>query len=313
MSFDLAGLKRAVARHGTVARVVVARAEGSAPREPGAAMLVWASGQEGTIGGGALEWEAAARAREVLGGRDMVLNLPLGPALGQCCGGAVTLVIERYDAARLAGLGGEVVVRRVSGRGEMPLNMRKAMGLARSCGQPPEMLFTGGWLLEPIAPPRQALWIHGAGHVGRALVSVLAPLPGFEITWLDTAAQRFPEEITPRVHRLVAANPAEAVKHAPADAGHLVVTYSHALDLEICHRLLGHGFAYAGLIGSRSKWARFRSRLRQLGHGEASISRIECPIGMPELGKHPQAIAVGVAATLLSPARAAEIRGDKTG
>ncbi len=313
MSFDLAGLKRTVARHGTVARVVVARAEGSAPREAGAAMLVWDGGQEGTIGGGALEWEATRLAREVLCGRDRVLNLPLGPALGQCCGGAVTLVIERYDAARLAGIGNHVVVRRVSGRGEMPLNMRKAMSLARSSGQVPAVLFAGGWLLEPVTPPAQAVWIYGAGHVGRALVRVLAPLPAFEITWLDTAAARFPEDIPPRVHRLVAANPADAVKHAPADARHLVLSYSHALDLEICHRLLGHGFSRAGLIGSRSKWARFRSRLRQLGHTDASISRIECPIGMPELGKHPQAIAVGVAATLLSPAREAELRGGMTG
>jgi xanthine dehydrogenase accessory factor len=105
-----------------------------------------------------------------------------------------------------------------------------------------------------------------------------------------------PEAVT----QLVAADPAAAVAYAPAEAEHLIVTYSHALDLDLCHRLLGHGFGSAGLIGSATKWARFRSRLRQLGHADAAISRICCPIGQPGLGKHPQAIAVGVAATLLS-------------
>ena len=87
---------------------------------------------------------------------------------------------------------------------------------------------------------------------------------------------------------------------APAEAEHLVLTYSHALDLEICHRLLGHGFRAAGLIGSATKWARFRSRLAALGHAPEQVARIRCPIGDPALGKHPQAIAVGVAAEILS-------------
>jgi xanthine dehydrogenase accessory factor len=75
------------------------------------------------------------------------------------------------------------------------------------------------------------------------------------------------------------------------------------LDLELCHALLGHGFASLGLIGSATKWARFRGRLGALGHAAAHIARIECPIGDPSLGKHPQAIAIGVAAAFLSQAR----------
>jgi Xanthine and CO dehydrogenases maturation factor, XdhC/CoxF family len=70
------------------------------------------------------------------------------------------------------------------------------------------------------------------------------------------------------------------------------------MDLALCHAALGRGFAFAGLIGSHSKWARFRNRLRVLGHGDAAIARICCPIGQKSLGKHPQAIAVGVAAQL---------------
>ena len=79
-----------------------------------------------------------------------------------------------------------------------------------------------------------------------------------------------------------------------------MLTYSHALDLDLCHRLLAHGFARAGVIGSATKWARFRSRLAALGHAPDAIARIDCPIGDPSLGKHPQAIAIGVAQAVLS-------------
>jgi xanthine dehydrogenase accessory factor len=95
---------------------------------------------------------------------------------------------------------------------------------------------------------------------------------------------------------------AEAVLEAPAEAEHLVMTFSHALDLELCHRLLCQGFARLGLIGSATKWARFRSRLAALGHAPAQVARIDCPIGDPALGKHPQAIAIGVAAAFLGQA-----------
>ena len=84
-----------------------------------------------------------------------------------------------------------------------------------------------------------------------------------------------------------------------------MLTYSHALDLELCHRLLTHGFARAGLIGSATKWARFRARLAALGHPPYAIARIDCPIGNPALGKHPQAIAIGVAAAFVMPCKAA--------
>jgi len=143
------------------------------------------------------------------------------------------------------------------------------------------------------------LWVWGAGHVGRALVDVLSPLPEFAITWVDTTAERFPSDIPLGVVPVPAADPALLVPHAPENAQHLILTYSHALDLALCHSLLGHGFAFAGLIGSATKWARFRSRLASLGHSPEQISRITCPIGHPALGKHPQMIAVGVAAQLL--------------
>ena len=92
-----------------------------------------------------------------------------------------------------------------------------------------------------------------------------------------------------------------------------MLTFSHSLDLELCHRLLGHGFRTLGLIGSATKWARFRSRLAALGHAEARIARIRCPIGDPGLGKHPQAIAIGVAADLLGQRSAGQAKKERRG
>lgn len=233
-------------------RVRVAAAAGSTPREVGAEMYVMAEGQIGTIGGGALEFEAARQARAMLaeGPARLERVVPLGPALGQCCGGSVTLAFEAVDA------------------------------VAPRAGAP--------------------LWIWGAGHVGRALVQVIAALPDWSITWVDTGADRFPGGIPDGVAPLVAADPLRVVPRAPKDADHLILTYSHDLDLKLCDGLLRHGFSSCGLIGSATKWARFRSRLTALGHGPAEISRIACPIGDPSLGKHPAAIAVGVAAALLN-------------
>lgn len=300
MSLDREALTRAAAR-GPFVRVLVAEAQGSTPREAGAAMLVGADWAEGTIGGGALEYEAMARARETLarGGAGRFERIALGPAMGQCCGGAVCLAYEVMTAESVAGLAPGIWARPVAGAaGPMPLGVRRALARARDRGAVPAILIEG-WLLEEVAAPARALWIWGAGHVGRALVSVLAPLPGLAICWADSGAERFPAAIPPGVTPMIAANPAELVALAPRDAHHLVLTYSHALDLELCHRLLGHGFDSLGLIGSATKWARFRARLAGLGHDGAQISRIACPIGDPTLGKHPQAIAVGVASALI--------------
>ncbi|WP_343080993.1 xanthine dehydrogenase accessory protein XdhC [Ostreiculturibacter nitratireducens] len=315
MSFDREALARAVAAHGSVVRIVVAGASGSTPRETGASMLVWESGQDGTIGGGTLEWEATDRARRMLaeGAAPRVVKVPLGPALGQCCGGAVTIVLERFDRTALAALpDAPVIARPVGDPAEMPLSVRRLVQRARE-GLAPSPQLVEGWMVEPASAPSRTLWIWGAGHVGRALVSVLARLPDFAITWVDTSADRFPPVIPERVEQIVAAEPGRLVAHAPRDAEHLVLTFSHALDLDLCHRLLTHGFARLGLIGSATKWARFRSRLATLGHGAADIGRIDCPIGDPSLGKHPQAIAVGVAAALLKAQGAARTKKERAG
>lgn len=230
-------------------RVTITKTTGSTPRETGTQMLVWKDRIEGTIGGGALEWDAIAEARLMLTEDRTTLTrrIPLGPSLGQCCGGAVTLLWEKADTM--------------------------------------------------IDAPKRPLWIYGAGHVGQAIVNVMVPLPDFEITWIDTGADRFPKT---DVTTLIAANPAAVVKHAPPNAEHLILTYSHEIDLQLCHAILSQPFVAAGLIGSATKWARFKTRLAALGHASAQISRIACPIGDPSLGKHPAALALGVATAMIS-------------
>lgn len=206
----------------------------------------------------------------------------------------MTLWTEVFEAVPEALAG--VVAR---GPGEMPLAVKRMLAAARGQGLRPATGLVAGWLVEPVMVAERQVWVWGAGHVGRALVSALAPLPGIAVTWVDVGAQRFPDIVPEGVTVVPARDPALVADHAPLAAEHLVLTFSHALDLELCHRLLTRGFRGLGLIGSATKWGRFRGRLKALGHEAADIGRIRCPIGDPSLGKHPQAIAVGVVAELL--------------
>ncbi len=310
MSFDLAALTDAVDRLGPVVRVIVTRTAGSVPRVAGTSMIVAAGTQEGTIGGGALEYEATRVARDILSdGAARHAVLPLGPGLGQCCGGSVSLVWERFDRMTLPAalpymrpLGG--------GADEIPPHVMLRCSAMKPGALPVE---TEGWLIETAPLPRRPLWIYGAGHVGRAIVGMVAPLPDYAVTWVDARAEAFPDVILDGVLPVVAAEPAVLARFAPREAEHLILTHSHEMDLAICHALLGHGFESAGLIGSATKWARFRARLAALGHSPSRISAIACPIGDPTLGKHPQAIAVGVTAALLRPKARTATRGAQTG
>ena len=159
MSFPLQRMIE-LAASGPVVRVVVAGTQGSVPREVGASMLVTADGLEGTIGGGALEFEAIERARALLAeGRDLLERKPLGPALGQCCGGAVTVLTEVWDAERLAMVEGEIVVRALPGtEGEMPLAVRRSLAKARSSGEA-IVGMVDGWMIEPVAKPARESWV----------------------------------------------------------------------------------------------------------------------------------------------------------
>jgi xanthine dehydrogenase accessory factor len=330
-------LRACVEREGIAVRVAVTAAEGSTPREVGAAMLVTPSGLTGTIGGGELELQATQAARRLMASaacawQRTTLSLPLGPALGQCCGGHVRLLLEAYGAREMALLPAAAqsrfaLVLHPTSSGE-PLQIVEQRGAAKQLPLPLaaarlvlEMLSgqqqaaarlvrgrrgEGDWYVEPLAPPAVPLFLYGAGHVGRALVRVLDGLP-FAVTWADTAADRFPDAPPASVSRLVSPDLAAVVQAAPPHAYHLVMTYSHALDLEICHAVLRRGtFAYLGLIGSRTKRARFVKRLGDLGHPATEIARMHCPIGLQGLsGKAPAVIALSVAADLVMRANAA--------
>ena len=290
MSLDLRDLATAVAAHGKVRRVVVTETRGSVPREAGAAMLVWEGGQSGTIGGGRLEWEAA---RQDTPG---VRRHALGPAMGQCCGGAVVLHVSVWDKAALEGLdksGGLAA----HGVGPRPVGLGAEMARIAATGATLPRLFEG-WLIETVAPARQPVTVWGAGHVGGALVGMLAPLPDLAVTWSDLP-EKMPATAPEGVAAVPAADLPTLARHADPAAWHLIMTHGHDIDLALCNMLLSRGAGWIGLIGSETKWARFRSRLRSLGHTDAEISRIRCPIGDPALGKHPQAIALGVATGLV--------------
>ena len=246
--------------------VEITATRGSAPRDAGTAMQVTAARTDGTIGGGALEYQAITQARVMLatGATERVERVALGPGLGQCCGGAVTLRFSRE---------------------------RRPIDLARYHAHP----------IRAHQPHPAVLWLWGAGHVGRAVVRACPP-QAFRITWVDEAADRFPDwaqTVRPEggLAILPAADMPRLAAHAPIDAHHLIFTYSHQIDLALCAALLRRGAASLGLIGSQTKRARFWNRLSAMGLDPA---RVTCPIGDPSLGKAPEAIARGTIAALLA-------------
>jgi xanthine dehydrogenase accessory factor len=249
--------------------VLVLESRGSVPREAGTRMLVSTDAVAGTIGGGHLELQAIARARALLADRITAPQdqpIALGPTLGQCCGGALTLRTAPLDAAALA-----------------------------------------AW---PDEPALFHLQLYGAGHVGRAIVQLLAHLP-CAVDWIDEREAEFPAEPGPPHIRRLCVEPVEAeVPLAPPGTFYLVLTHSHDLDLAITEAILRRGDAgYLGLIGSATKRARFLARFRQRGVADTALDRLTCPIGVPGIpGKQPEQIAVAVVAQLLQVAAAAATR-----
>ena len=187
--------------------------------------------------------------------------MPLGPGLGQCCGGAVRLHYTFQPHL---------------------VDLPQVFAQPSSGGTP------------------QALWLWGAGHVGRACVHLSDP-DTFRITWIDTTRDRFPAEVPDHVEAICALDMPRLASRAARGAEHLIFTYSHEIDLALCAALLRRGVKGIGLIGSDTKWARFSKRLTDMGLDPA---RIVCPIGEKRLGKHPDAIAHGVLQRLNTDRRA---------
>ncbi len=157
----------------------------------------------------------------------------------------------------------------------------------------------GGWV-EPIGTSARSVYLFGAGHVGRALALALAPLP-FAVRWIDSRRDAFPAVAPANVALVFAPEPAAEIASAPDGALIVVMTHSHALDLEIVAAALSAGrFGFVGLIGSSTKRARFLSQMRAAGLSEAALAGLVCPIGAPVLkSKDPAVIAASTAAQLL--------------
>jgi xanthine dehydrogenase accessory factor len=247
--------------------VTVQSHRGSVPREAGAWMAVFAQDQVGTIGGGHLEWQALSEARALLAGQSgaMTLRFALGPSLGQCCGGEVVLGFEHVTAKDIPRL---------------------------------QALFSAARSVLPFVA------LFGGGHVGRALALTLAHLP-LQLRWVDSRDEIFPTRMPAHVQT----EHSDPVQAAVADlaAGSLVVvmSFSHAEDLEVVAACLRRqrvqaDLPFIGLIGSKSKWAAFRHRLEARGFTAPELAQVTCPIGVPGVhGKAPEVIAVAVAAQLL--------------
>lgn len=270
------------------------------------------------------------------------LRLALGAAMGQCCGGVVDVLFEHLAAGgggwvdeALRGFGARrpmVLVTSIGAKGESSWSLLTADGWQgglpgdRAATEARRLLEQGGAaaclrdgeariLLEPLADDAASLALFGAGHVGSALIDVLAGLD-WRVRWIDGRRDIFPQTVPANVIPVESAEPAREVLAMPPAAAYLVMTHSHALDYEICEQVLTRNdFLYCGLIGSRSKRRRFEKRLRGQGLSEARIERLTCPIGLPGLeGKRPAEIAVSVAAQLLKvrQSRPMKTSGDTT-
>jgi len=261
----LAGSWLASKRRGIVVEVIEAR--GSAPREAGTRMLVSLRDTAGTVGGGHLELKAIERAHQMLRSDELAPHsehFPLGPALGQCCGGAVTLFYAPLDADALARwpitaprfhlqLYGAGHVGRAIARALAPLDVRVDWIDERDEEFPSEFFEHGGpW----------------PDHIRKVCVDAVEG----------------------------------EVRSAPAAAFYLVLTHWHDLDLRISEAILRRGdFGFFGLIGSKTKRQRFIHRFEQRGIGDEAIARMSCPIGVPGItGKEPEVIAASVVAQLLA-------------
>jgi xanthine dehydrogenase accessory factor len=244
----------------------LATVRGSSPREAGAFMLIDADHTLGTIGGGALEYMVIARARQVLrdGLPDDAMDIPLGPEIGQCCGGRVNVSLRVVDPA----LAGRLTAK-----------------------------------VEAEQAARPHVYLFGSGHVGQALARALALLP-LKVHVIDTR----PEELAglpDSVEARAVALPEALVRSAPPGSSYVILTHDHALDFLIASEALQRADApYVGMVGSRTKLAKFTSWYLGEGGDRSALARLVLPIGgaaFPRgLGdKRPEVIAALAAAEIM--------------
>lgn len=246
-----------LARSGPIVGVCISKVRGSSPREAGALMLVADAALWGTVGGGQLEYLAIDEARALVrsAGRSRQMNVPLGPEIGQCCGGHVQLdlrVLDKADKAQLL--------------------VQERARLAAL----PEVL------------------ILGSGHIGRALAYAFAPLP-VRAMLVDSRAEelaRAPDGI----EQLCTPLPEIALRRARAGAAYIVATHEHSLDFLLAAEALARGdAAYVGMIGSKTKRAKFESWT----NGE--VDQLVCPMAATHKGdRRPEVIAAFVVAEVMA-------------
>jgi len=246
--------------------VAVAGAAGSTPRDTDAWMLVAAEGLFGTVGGGQLEYMAIDHARRALrqGVRAEAMNIPLGPEIGQCCGGRVDLSFTPVTADVAAFL------------------------IARSDREMAE---------------RPHVYIFGAGHVGDALASALSLVP-VRTVLVDTREQELSVSKAQGIETCLTAMPEAVVRDASAGSSFVILTHDHALDFLIAAEALRRDdTAYVGMIGSKTKRATFKNWLtREIGRPEL-FGRLICPIGGTAVrDKRPAVIAALAAAEIVTAA-----------
>jgi xanthine dehydrogenase accessory factor len=324
--------------------VSVASVRGSAPREIGARMIVTPRHSIGSIGGGQLEYRCVRVAidclRESSGRTRFSQRFPLGADLGQCCGGVVEVLFERFERRQSVWfdelfrlyVAREPVIMASCSTGKYLLTADNIYSDSES-DMPDRVLctartmlasgnraarsveFAGQTLLfEPVVESGMNIAIFGAGHVGSACVASLSRID-CRIRWIDGRRGLFPEVLPANVSVIESDSPVLEVNAMPQGTFYLVMTHSHPLDYDLCHAVLRRNdFAYCGLIGSKSKRRRFEKRLRALGLAASILESLTCPIGLPGIcGKTPEEIAIGVTAQLLQirdAGRAAQAHGE---
>lgn len=235
---------------------------GSSPREQGTFMLVGPAAIFGTIGGGALEYMVIDHARRLIGEEraEDAMDVPLGPEIGQCCGGRVGVSLRFADA-----------------KVRQDLIERIAADVAKACH----------------------VYIFGAGHVGRVLAQILSLLP-VKVEVIDTRQEEL-ALLAPGIAARRVAMPEAVVRAAPPHSAFVILTHDHALDFLIANEALARKDAvYIGMVGSRTKRAKFSSWFVEQGGDVGALSRLVLPIGAQGLGdKRPSVIAALAAAEIM--------------
>ncbi|MCY0094088.1 xanthine dehydrogenase accessory protein XdhC [Hoeflea ulvae] len=239
----------------------VLEAKGSTPRDEDAWMLISRTAAFGTIGGGRLELEAIDRAREVLAGAEAApMALPLGPAIGQCCGGHVTLSFEIIPPARF----GEI----------------EAMVRAEDARDPD-------------------VWLFGGGHVGRALADALLLLP-VRVHVVETRADELEMTPLGAERHLTALPESLVKDMAPGSAVIMLTHDHALDFLIVSAALARDDLAQIGMIGSDTKRATFAHQFIREGGDKDRLAKLVCPIGRKIADKRPAVIAATVAADVIA-------------